>query len=533
MSMLGSSGQVERREGGQDRILTSRHVTIMPGRGGEVVLANTANLGPGGMFVATETPFAVGDRFICKIDLGENYKPVLSGGEVRWLNKPAGRHDRGSDDLLGVGVGVKFLDIAEAAQTLGGELPSHGPEVVRVRLESVGSAMDADVVERSGRELVLDVEIPFLQPGAQVEVGHDLSARSAEIRQVELSDAGPDDVDGGIKVRLWLDLEPSAVSVAADRVVKDAARDAVWPRRARRASPAPEPPRVAVVPEAPRPVSTPPALESPDDQVLPVPVTRDLAEPAAVAAELDEEAAGPDEEPRVEPAQAGAELEEPAEGASDRAAIDLAAPCGQPVEDQPAGGERPASGKTSPESPNYDDLNLNTLFPFWAGLEAAFGKERLARFVALVAHAVAVVRAHVNHDRLVALAAWARALAGRGWVTCKERLGPPLARFGEAARVTKLIRRRRRQVKGEPSRIVRTLTDRARRVAAGRGKAIAVAVLVAISLAGLATAGLGLVGSASAERTRDQLQSEAASAGWAAEQWQEPEPARAEPPNPS
>jgi hypothetical protein len=505
MSMLGTSGQAERREGGQDRILTNRHVTIMPGRGGEVVMASTANLGPGGMFITSDAPFAVGDRFICKIDLGDKYKPVLSGGEVRWVDGTR------RDDV--VGAGIKFLDIAEAAQTLGGELPARGPENVRVRLESVGSALAAEVVERSEEELVLDVELPFLQPGAQLEVGHDLSARTAEIRQIEWS---TEDAEDGIKVRLWLDLEPSAVHVAADRVVRDA-RDRLRARRTERSSPAPEPVRAA-------PVVTPkaaPVEASPEPETAEPPVEEPETSAPAEAAIAEER--------RDEPADASAEPE--AELVPDRPAKD--AVVAEPSSEATADGKKPA--KLS-----YDDLNLNTLFPFWGGLESVLGRERCMRLVAIIAAAYASVKARLAPESRRALAAAARDRAARGWTWTKERLGPAFARLGPAVsrvgaalKISKLTQRTRRQPKGEPSRVVRALADRARKVAAGRGKTIAVAFLVALSLAGLATAGFGLAGSESAQRDREQLQSEAASSGWSADRWQEPEPANADTPNPS
>lgn len=496
MSMLGTSGQVERRVGGQDRILTSRHVTIMPGRGGEVVMASTTNLGPGGMFITSDTPFAVGDRFICKIDLGDRYKPVLSGGEVRWVD--ASRRD----DV--VGAGVKFLDIAEAAQTLGGELPASGPESVRVRLESVGSALDAEVVERSEQELVLDVELPFLQPGAQLEVGHDLSARTAEIRQVEWS---TDDAEDGIKVRLWLDLEPSAVHAAADRVAHDA-RDRARQRRTERSSPAPEPRH----PPQPEPARVAPVEAASE------PVAAEPAEPEAAEVEATEEAcAGPDQasdEPEVELVP-------------DRPAKDAVVAAPPSLGPAKAVEEKPAA------MPDYDDLNLSTLVPFWGGLESVLGRERCVRLVACIAAAYAAVKARLTPESRRAFAAAARERAARGWAWARERLGPAVSRVGAALKISKLTQRTRRQSRGEPSRVVRALTDRARKVAAGRGKTIAVALLLALSLAGLATAGLGLVGSESARRDREQLQSEAASSSWSAERWQEPEPARADAPNPS
>jgi hypothetical protein len=86
------------------------------------------------------------------------------------------------------------------------------------------------------------------------------------------------------------------------------------------------------------------------------------------------------------------------------------------------------------------------------------------------------------------------------------------------------VSRTRKQSKGEPSRVVRALTDRARKVASGRGKAVVTSALVIVGLAGLGAVGWGLWGNADAEAERAQNRTEAASAGWSADRWQEAEP---------
>ena len=509
--MEGSVGAVERRDGGQDRILTNRHVTIVSG--GEVVTADTINLGPGGMFVATDEPFTVGDRFICKIDLGEPYKPVLSGAEVRWVNGLDGPR----------GMGVRFLDIAEAAESLSGELPTQGPEIVKVRLESMGSAVDASVVERLDQEIVVELELPFLQPGARVEVGPNVAARTAAIRQVEWSsDAG----DDGIKVRVRMDLEPSATRVAAHQVADEAARqrsDAEGAKRhEKRAEKVWQRPSSAAESEAARAEVAPSRRRENDDAARST-TTAEEAEarrPAEVSVEEPTDDVNEDEpgEREAVVVETSADVEE--EDASSTAVEASAAD----VEDV---------GADDGDAAEDDELDARSFDPLRGALERVLGVAMTTRLVALWGRVVGAVKARINGPKLIA--AWQRTRSvtqgALSWLLSK--VGPAAGRLVSALRSSSIVRRRRRQARGEPSTIVRNLTDRARKVAAGRGKTIAVVLFAVMSVGGLGAVSYGLWGSANAEQEREQLRGEAARAGWSASQWDEPQPADSPDPDPS
>lgn len=550
--MPGTVGMEDRRVSGDDRILTNKMVTILSGHGGDVLQADTVNLGPGGMFVATDKAFDIGDRFICRIDLGEPYKPVLSGAEVRWLNQTSDHR----------GMGVRFLDIAEAANTLSGELPMQGPETVKVRLDSVGPALDGEVVEREGRELVVDVELPFLRPGAQIEVGPNIAARTAEIRKAKWI---PGHDGGEAKMRLEIDMERTEVEVAAGRVVKD--RGAIigkdtrveeifthepekkaapvevepepkpksskvrkvkrnkkksnWSRRAqllnwtdRESEPAEAKPKrraVEVIPDEPIDVR-----EEPQEAVT---VGGDVEEePVVVEATKrgsDEVEAKPVKKPdEAEPTHAEAEVEETTKASAESQADEAEVAEASEKRTKKAAKKAEAKDEEKEGSSEEEAIDSSEFSPLRGALERVLGAALAIRVMTFLG---------TLKPRLLQAAQWSKAKAITGWKWTKAKAGPAIVRGVKAAR--KKLRRPRRQNRGEPSKIVRNLTDRARKAAAGRGKTVAIVLFAVIGLAGLGTAGYGLLSSNNTEEQREQLQSEASQSGWTADRWQEPEPA--------
>ena len=525
--MAGTAGQVERRESGQDRILMNKMVTILSGAGGEVVTADTVNLGSGGMYVATDRRFGVGDRFICQIDLGDEYKPVLSGAEVRWLDEAKSKR----------GMGVRFLDIAEVANSLGGALPPAGPETVRVKLDSVGSSIEAEVIEREGGQMVIDLEIPFLSRGQSVDIGQDREAQSAGIREVEWVSG---DGGEGAKVRLRLDLDrqdgpkiisparPEPTPTAADdeaeaqgepegdpaaqkkartlhkrkRKVSKASdgRESNWARRARMLNwrgddddDDEEPqitPETVILPS--RPTQRAAAAEEPE---------------VTVAGEVEEE----EETPEPVAAVASASEQREAEAEAKEAEAEAK--------------EAEAEAKEA-EAENDEEIDPMSFDPTRKALERLLGAALIARLVAGLGKAREAIGGRLNGPKLAAAGQWMLAKLGAGWSWTKAHAGPAIVKLARAIRDSKVVQRRRRQSRGEPSKVVRNLTDRARKVAAGRGRTVALVVFITAAAAGLGTAGYGLWGSAEAEAEREQLQTEASSSGWSSERWQEPQPAR-------
>lgn len=570
--MDGFVEESDRRTPGQDRIMTNRMVTIVAGHGEGVVMADTVNLGSGGMFLATEEPFAVGDRFICRIDLGSPYKPVLSGAEVRWINDEAERR----------GVGVRFLDIAEAAESLSGELPTKGPETVRVRLPSVGPALDAEVVERDGKSIVVELELPFLEPGSQVEVGPNVAARTATVRSASWVGEKPPPM----RIKLDLDVEPASVEVAAGQVVADRNRKKLRPEkkgfwqlparihrlrkgtaseddaeetRADEAAPGEskgkkpkskaEPEKAAaeeVTAEArsdkvtsekfkanakPQKVATKTieATEEPDEAKVDLEKAR--AEPREAEVETEEAEAAP-EEAEAAPEEAEAETEED-EAAPEEAEAKPAKPKekkAQPVkakEEAARGKEKKAAATEDGEAEADDseeDFDPSAFNPWRGQLERILGAAVMARLVAAWGFAREWLGDRINGPKLRAAAEWCKDRlfeAGR-WTA--DKLGPAASQSWKAIRRIPTLRRSRKQTRGEPSSVVRHLTDRARRVAARRGRTAALIAFLSLGVGGLAAAGYGWSQSNTAEDERETIQQEAERSSWTSGHWEEPEP---------
>jgi uncharacterized protein (TIGR02266 family) len=67
------------------------------------VAAMTRNIGVGGAFIAVATPLAVGTPLVIDVQIPGATAPHSVRGEVRWVS--------GANDELGVGMGVKFVDV--------------------------------------------------------------------------------------------------------------------------------------------------------------------------------------------------------------------------------------------------------------------------------------------------------------------------------------------------------------------------------------------------------------------------------------
>ncbi len=537
--MAGVLGQEDRRAVGQDRIMTNRMVTIVSGHGGGVMMADTVNLGPGGMFLATEEEFDVGDRFICRIDLGEPYKPVLSGAEVRWVDIETDQR----------GVGVQFLDIAEAAETLSGELPTAGPEKVRVRLPSAGSAIEAEVVERDGGSLVLELQLPFLEPGTNLEVGPDVAARSATVKSASwLGDEPPP-----LRLKLELNLEPSSAESAAEKVAAEDAKQAkpakkprIWQRPAKihkkrkiakKASPSlgDAMAKAAETSRKKKRWSRKSRATSRENEVSPeafVDAPADVRRETKVREERTQEKSA-DVEKKVTPF-----IEQEQKKARTSTEEEVEEEIRETVEiEEEEEAEDTAEARSSREDPKEDEeqheeageevddeFEPGAFNPFRAPLERILGVAMVSRLFQGLARLKSWIGERINGPKLLAAAKWIGERLVGGWHWTAERAGPLLSRGWKVVRRIKLWRRPRKQARGEPSTVVQHLTDRAKRVAAKRGRTIALILVLSLGAAGLATAGFGLTSSASAEDERENIQQEADQAGWTAGAWEEPEP---------
>jgi uncharacterized protein (TIGR02266 family) len=75
---------------------------------GDSFVATAVNIGLGGLFVASDRRFQIGDRFDLTFTLPDQPLQIAVGAEVRWLQKEEGR-------ALGMGLRFVHLSIAGAA----------------------------------------------------------------------------------------------------------------------------------------------------------------------------------------------------------------------------------------------------------------------------------------------------------------------------------------------------------------------------------------------------------------------------------
>jgi uncharacterized protein (TIGR02266 family) len=73
---------------------------------GESFVARSVNIGLGGLFVATDRRFHIGDRFNLRFTLPDQAQPIGVAAEVQWLYGHQGR---------ALGVGLRFVGLLPAA----------------------------------------------------------------------------------------------------------------------------------------------------------------------------------------------------------------------------------------------------------------------------------------------------------------------------------------------------------------------------------------------------------------------------------
>jgi uncharacterized protein (TIGR02266 family) len=75
---------------------------------GQSFVATSANVGVGGLFVATDRRFHIGDQVNLRFTLPGQAQPIAVTGEVQWLYGHQGR---------AMGMGLRFIDLPVAAAT--------------------------------------------------------------------------------------------------------------------------------------------------------------------------------------------------------------------------------------------------------------------------------------------------------------------------------------------------------------------------------------------------------------------------------
>jgi uncharacterized protein (TIGR02266 family) len=75
---------------------------------GQSFVATSVNVALGGLFVATDRKFHIGDRFNLRFTLPGQAQPIAATGEVQWLYGHQGQ---------ALGMGLRFVDLPGAAAT--------------------------------------------------------------------------------------------------------------------------------------------------------------------------------------------------------------------------------------------------------------------------------------------------------------------------------------------------------------------------------------------------------------------------------
>jgi uncharacterized protein (TIGR02266 family) len=144
------------------------------------------NFSRGGMFVRSESPRALGDRFEFEAKLSQHGPPLGGTGEIVWI--------RTSKDQEPAGMGVRFLDLDETTGAVLNRLEEAyrdgGTEGLRLDVESAGADWERKVAEEDAT-LSVPAPAPFL---VQTEVIHPPEAAQAPEGEVgeQVEEAAPE-----------------------------------------------------------------------------------------------------------------------------------------------------------------------------------------------------------------------------------------------------------------------------------------------------------------------------------------------------
>ncbi len=103
-------------------------VSVQLKAGDDSFVGLSSNIGPGGLFVATDRSFSVGDRFTVRFTLPEQRLSISSVAEVRWVQQ---------GNIGPQGVGAQLV---------------HPSPLVIAAIAEFLQEVDRDLSERRGRE---------------------------------------------------------------------------------------------------------------------------------------------------------------------------------------------------------------------------------------------------------------------------------------------------------------------------------------------------------------------------------------------
>lgn len=176
---------------------------------GSGVRARSVNLSTGGIFIATETPPAAGERLELKVNLRDGEAPIDAAGEVVRSEES--------------GVAVRFTRLDESKRVRIQKLVQRRDPTlfrkrdVRIHLPSLGTPLRATARDLSEQGVMIEAELPWLRLGSQVtaELSPD-RACEGRVRWIGI-DVTP---AGAARLRISLDLN------------EDTTHDVVEPGRA-------------------------------------------------------------------------------------------------------------------------------------------------------------------------------------------------------------------------------------------------------------------------------------------------------------
>ena len=187
----------------------------------EPVTLTTGDIGAGGLFIATDHPLDIGERFGCRFDLGDA-RPILAECEVAWVRTGPPQVEPSP------GMGVRFVALEpEDIQRLRGWITGDhaGASVLDVealeqgdiprvsfQIEGLGQQVPGEFRAMSDDGMSAVAELPFLKVGSAVQVTVDEPGdgpRVGRIAWLVMEESEQQDAETP-RIRLGIHFDPSA-----------------------------------------------------------------------------------------------------------------------------------------------------------------------------------------------------------------------------------------------------------------------------------------------------------------------------------
>jgi hypothetical protein len=154
------------------------------------------NLSTGGVSIRTHFVPEVGEDIVCRFEVADQGPVIEVNGRVAWAHEEAEHNGRFGLRFTGIDrhSRVRIAQVVGEQSLIGAALPSEAKQTAELLLDGIQTPISAQIIQRRGRLLVFEQELPLLQIGrgvlAKIPGAEPISGRIASL-DLRLQDGMP------------------------------------------------------------------------------------------------------------------------------------------------------------------------------------------------------------------------------------------------------------------------------------------------------------------------------------------------------